>query len=241
MNEVYISGPTRSEEEFNSDQIFYTKHVDGPYGFIPFASVYRCIVGMDRNYMLTTRFPMNTIIDHNACMGDVLAFDFNREVHYLTRDDSRRAESDDFRVTLKLHYCMYPRVLYPIGWMLYHLNVKYNISFRALFLKTINPQSLLEHFLAWNVVVNTTIFNNMEMYVFTKLIYRRSQFISSSSSLFAFLYSIRLFGIRNIMYVALLSLMWYRTGEYRIFLYGTSFVHYIRSAAVNIHIYNDKD
>jgi hypothetical protein len=108
---------------------------------------------------------MNTIIDHNACMGDVLAFDFNREVHHLTRDDSRRAESDDYRVTLKLHYCMYPRVLYPIGWLLHYLNVQYNASFRALFLKTINPQSLWEHFLAWNVVVNTTVFNTMEMCV----------------------------------------------------------------------------
>ncbi len=52
MNEVYISGPTRDDEQFNSDQIFYTKHVDGPYGFIPFCSVYRCIVGMDKNYMV---------------------------------------------------------------------------------------------------------------------------------------------------------------------------------------------
>ncbi len=26
----------------------------------------------------------------NACEGDVLAFDFNREVHFITRDDSQR-------------------------------------------------------------------------------------------------------------------------------------------------------
>ena len=83
-------------------------------------------------------------------------------MHFITRDDSRRAESDDFRVVLKLHYCLYPRVLAPLGWLVHRLNVWYNISFRALFLKTIDPQTAYEHFLAWNVVTNTTVFNNIE-------------------------------------------------------------------------------
>ena len=52
MNEVYVTGPSRLDQKFNSDQIFYTKHVDGPYGLIPFVSVFRCIVGMDKNYMV---------------------------------------------------------------------------------------------------------------------------------------------------------------------------------------------
>lgn len=56
MNEVYITGPSRSDENMNSDQIFYTKHVDGPYGFMPFVSVFRCIVGMDKNFMVA--FPL---------------------------------------------------------------------------------------------------------------------------------------------------------------------------------------
>jgi hypothetical protein len=123
---------------------------------------------------------MNPLVDTNALEGDVLGFDFNREVlemlriftlsvnmsslkvHHLSRDESRRAESDDYRVTLKLHYCMYPRILLPLGKLLYFLNESYNATFRALFLKTINPQTLYEHFLAWNVVINTTIFNGME-------------------------------------------------------------------------------
>lgn len=52
MNEVYVTGPPRFEEQFNSDQIFYTKHVDGPFGLVPFVSVYRSIVGMDKNMMV---------------------------------------------------------------------------------------------------------------------------------------------------------------------------------------------
>lgn len=49
MNEIYISGPSRFDEAANSDNVFYTRHVDGPFGLLPFVSVYRCIVGLDRN------------------------------------------------------------------------------------------------------------------------------------------------------------------------------------------------
>lgn len=49
MNEIYIGGPARFDEAANSDNVFYTRHVDGPFGLLPFVSVYRCIVGLDRN------------------------------------------------------------------------------------------------------------------------------------------------------------------------------------------------
>jgi hypothetical protein len=53
MNEVYVSGPSRQDEAMNSDHVFFSRHVDGPFGFVPFASVYRCIVGLDRNMMVS--------------------------------------------------------------------------------------------------------------------------------------------------------------------------------------------
>jgi hypothetical protein len=53
MNEIYISGPSRQDEVMNSDHVFFSRHVDGPFGFIPFVSVYRCIVGLDRNMMVS--------------------------------------------------------------------------------------------------------------------------------------------------------------------------------------------
>jgi hypothetical protein len=161
MNEIYVSGPAREEETANSDHVFYSRHVDGPFGFVPFVSVYRCIVGTDKNMLITTHFPL-AHKGVNACEGDVLAFDFNREVHYITRDDSNKDISDKFRVTLKLHYCIYPRVLAPLGWLMTFLNTRYNMSFRALFLKTIKPASLYEHFLAWNVNFNTFLFDRIE-------------------------------------------------------------------------------
>jgi len=69
MNEVYVTGPSRENEKFNSDQIFYTKHVDGPWGLFPFVSVYRCIVGMDRN--LTVRTVINAFISARFVTGCV--------------------------------------------------------------------------------------------------------------------------------------------------------------------------
>lgn len=161
MNEIYVSGPCRLGQANNSDQVFFSRHVDGPWGILPFVSVYRCIVGMDRNMVFTTHFPLAGV-SVNACEGNVLAFDFNRELHYITADDSKRDESDDFRVTLKLHYCVYPKVLAPLGWLMHRLNVNYNRAFRALFLRTIAPTTLYEHFLAWNVNFSTGMFNFIE-------------------------------------------------------------------------------
>lgn len=106
---------------------------------------------------------MNPEFDSNACEGDVLLFDYNREVHYITKDESKRAISDEYRVVLKLHYCVYPRILAPLGWFMSWANTRYNIAFRALFLKTINPTTLYEKFLAWNVVFNTNLVTDIEM------------------------------------------------------------------------------
>jgi len=199
MNEIYVTGPARSEDPANSDQVFYTRHVDGPWGFVPFVSVYRCIVGMDRNYMITTHFPIANV-GVNACAGDVLAFDFNREVHYITCDESKKSISDDYRVVLKLHYAIYPRVLAPLGWFMGWLNTVYNKGFRALFLMTINPVTLYQHFLAWNVNFQTVLFDRIETYI----------------------------GQRSIYYLVFVAAMWYVTGVYEFFLLLTSFNHYIR-------------
>lgn len=104
-------------------------------------------------------------VNSNIVEGDVLAFDFNREVHYISSDETKKDISDKFRVTLKLHYCVYPRVLAPLGWFFGLLNTAYNMSFRALFLKTINPSNYYEHFLAFQVNFNTLMFDLVETLV----------------------------------------------------------------------------
>jgi hypothetical protein len=168
-------------------------------GLIPFVSVFRCIVGMDRNLATATHFPLNHRIK-NAMEGEVLGFDFNREIHYITRDKEMEKHSDEFRVVLKLHYCTYPRILAPLGWAMHAANVAYNMTFRALFLKTINPQNLYEHFLAWQVVMNTSLFNNIETFI----------------------------GQRNIVYLLFAACVSFIVGDYNAFLALTSFVHYLR-------------
>jgi hypothetical protein len=67
-------------------------------------------------------------------------------------------------------------------------------------LKTIKPTNALEHFLAWNVTVNTDLFNGLEQY----------------------------FGQRNLIYLSLVGALWYVTGCYEVFFALTSFVHYCR-------------
>ena len=77
MNEVYVSSPHTVKN--TSDEVFYTRHIDGPYYFVPFASCYRMIIGLDANEEITTKFPM-VPTELAAQNGDVLAFDFHREV-----------------------------------------------------------------------------------------------------------------------------------------------------------------
>ena len=38
--------------------MFYTRHIDGPYYYVPFASCYRMIIGLDKNEEIATIFPM---------------------------------------------------------------------------------------------------------------------------------------------------------------------------------------
>lgn len=100
------------------------------------------------------------------------------------------------------------------------LNVNYNLVFRALFLKTLNPKSLYEHFLAWNVVVNTAIFNNFERFV--------KNILKIYSGYDSEILHFRYIGTRNVLFLASALIASWVTGDYEIFLYLTSFVHYFR-------------
>jgi hypothetical protein len=86
MDEIYATGPP---VKGTSDEVFYTKHIDGPFEFYRFASVYRCLIGLDDNTTTVTKFPM--IPDKiTATTGDVFGFDFNKEIHYIEKDPSRK-------------------------------------------------------------------------------------------------------------------------------------------------------
>jgi len=194
MNEIYVSPPTNVQN--TSDQVFFTKHIDGPYYYIPFATVYRVIIGLDNNEEIETVFnqiPTSIILQK----GDVTAFDFHRECHYIRKTD---CINNDFRVVLKLHYCVYPSSLKMFGKLLTRISIQYDKNFRNLFLYTISPNTIFKKIAAYNVILWTKIYYYIEAYI----------------------------GYSNILYLSFVSLLYYLTNEYYIFVIMTSFIHYIR-------------
>ena len=213
MNELYVSSPCRRDEDVkNSDDVFFTEHVDGPYCFFPFASVFRCIVAMDANVPgYETHFP-NAYVDCQAVEGDILGFDFHRESHFISTKPGgawhpenvealKQDPTQKWRMVLKMHYAVAPRGLWwccgkPLHW----LSIKYNEAFRALFLATITPQSKFEKFVAdLGVNRSTVAYNAVEKYV----------------------------GFGNVCFYAVLSLLASVT-SYDVFLYSTQYLHCLR-------------
>eukprot|EP00497_Spongosphaera_streptacantha_P000391 TRINITY_DN1243_c0_g1_i4.p1 TRINITY_DN1243_c0_g1~~TRINITY_DN1243_c0_g1_i4.p1 ORF type:complete len:583 (+),score=71.04 TRINITY_DN1243_c0_g1_i4:185-1933(+) len=153
MNEVYVA----SKKGHGSDKVFYTKHIDGPWFFYPFASVYRCIVAVSKNSEIATLFPE---IDKKKVLtdGDVCGFDFSREIHWINTVDGKANQDDDFRrICLKLHYVVYPKYFWWYGQALAYLTTCYNTAARQLFVSTLMPKTNLAE-AASSLIVNTTLF-----------------------------------------------------------------------------------
>ena len=209
MNEIYVSPPSNNNKNFkknSSDNIFYTRHIDGPFFTIPFASCYRVIVGLDNNKEIMTVFDM-TDEKYIIKTGDVVGFDFNRECHYILpiiwyKEDTEKAEASTnkrYRVILKIHYCVYPYWAIVFGFILSKLSIMYNKLFRDLFLFTIMPLCKYTKYLASLMIMSTKAYHDIEYYI----------------------------GNNNIQYTILLQYISCNT-HYAVFLFGTSFIHYIR-------------
>lgn len=203
MNEVYVSPPSNHNKDFvknASDTIFYTRHIDGPFFSIPFASCYRVIVGLDDNRDIMTVFHL-TPESYIIKTGDVVGFDFHRECHYISpihwNEDA--AKHRGHRVILKIHYCVYPYWACVFGFMLSKLSILYNKVFRDLFLFTLKPQSKRTTYVAKLMILSTRVYHDIEFYI----------------------------GNNNIQYVSLLLYVASKTHS-NVFLFGTSFVHYFR-------------
>ena len=161
MNEIYVTAPQSTKDENTSDTIFYTKHIDGPYYLFPFASCYRLIIGLDDNSNVVTCFnmiPDNKIVNK----GDVVAFDFHRECHYIYNQNN---ENKDLRVIMKVHYCVYPYWAYYFGKVLGLLSIYYNKAFRNLFLFTLTTNNFYKKTLAILMVKVTQAVHDIEYYI----------------------------------------------------------------------------
>lgn len=210
MNELYVSAAERKGPK-NSDDVFFTEHVDGPFCFFPFASVYRCIVALDENKPGFSTHFRNAHKSLTARTGDILAFDFHRESHYITKQAAELPDDDSrYRIVLKLHYVAAPESVFWCGRLLRWLSVKYNQLFRALFLATIQPTSAFSKIVAdIGVVGSTILYNAVEKYV----------------------------GYANLVYYVTVASLAYATSSYDVFLYATQFLHYFRY----IYTYYDRD
>ena len=81
MNEIYISNPKNGLVN-SSDKVFVNRHCDGPYYLWPFCSVYRVLIGINRNDFIITCFSeQNCSADGNEIIidvADVVGFDYHR-------------------------------------------------------------------------------------------------------------------------------------------------------------------
>ena len=172
MNELYVTSKARKNEYIHSDHVFFTPHIDGPFLFVPFVSVYRILLGLNDNNEVETIFPMNDY-SHVLDKGQFIGFDFNREIHYIEYYNHEQSEeqlqkqlvNSEPRVTLKLHYVIYPKWLSSFGKWFGYLNVEYNRLFRSLFLLTIQPITCIEYINSYFVVWATNIFYIGEVYI----------------------------------------------------------------------------
>jgi hypothetical protein len=170
MNELYISSPewNASNNTFDSDNVFEMPHIDGPFFWLPYAKIYRCLVGIQGHSNVSTVFPTENreiVIDTNS----FLAFDYNNEIHYVVQHSDTNTDNASSRIMLKLHYIVYsPFLPGVVVWIYKMMNQKYNYMFRKLFLMTqkhrYRPQTIFESVMSVFVNRGTRVY-----YCFHKL------------------------------------------------------------------------
>jgi hypothetical protein len=170
MNEIYVTA-VGSKSEINSDAVFYTPHVDGPYWWLPGASLYRVLVATTENRLVRTRFNLqHPASDSVVDLYGVLGFDYNRELHWI--DHVPNVTNPERRSLIKLHFCVYPRGWTRYGALASQWNSAYNTWARNNFLRTLRPSGLYENGLAWWIWLTTWINAALEETVgWTNLVY----------------------------------------------------------------------
>ncbi|MEL6342774.1 MAG: methyltransferase [Myxococcota bacterium] len=157
MNEIYVAGP---DQQLTSDTVFYDPHLDGPFAVFPFCTVFRCMLSVSPDERVKTHFPM-TGPDYDSggdayaiTTGDALAFDFNRELHYI----SSAVQRPKMRITLKLHYLVRPKAMGAVGKLAGTWTTMYNKRARQVFLDTLTPGSFSAKLQAAWVLATTHTF-----------------------------------------------------------------------------------
>jgi hypothetical protein len=130
MNEIYVT----AIGSVGSDRVFETEHLDGPFFFLPFCTVLRCVLALRGNKSIITKFPQANIpiVLHT---NEFVAFDYNRDAHFIWKDPN--IDDNNKRILLKLHYLVVPRCMPRHIVNLYKsIHTRYNQFMRRLFLES---------------------------------------------------------------------------------------------------------
>lgn len=194
MDEIYVS---TFHSKYNSDAVFYLEHIDGPFGLLPGISVNRTIIALTPNDFINTVFP-NDKKKYTLTKGQLVSFDFNRTIHYINKN--LNSNSPEYRIVIKAHYLIYPKVLKYYAHIYCFLTVMYDIIARKLFLYTLNPTSVSQNILTNGIISVTNKWYLTEQYL----------------------------GMNNISYTFCIMLLAYLFNNFVIFLFY-SFLMYIYS------------
>lgn len=153
MNEIYVTA-VGAKKQINSDGVFYTPHIDGPFFWLPGASLYRVLVGVTPNTQVRTRFNLqhssrDQVLDQHGVVG----FDYNRELHWI--DHVPDKINIERRSVIKLHFIVYPKGWHWYGNFCAWANTAYNTWARGNFLQTLRPTSSYDNLMAWWIMATT--------------------------------------------------------------------------------------
>lgn len=147
MNEIYVTAVGK-KKEITSDAVFYTPHVDGPFWWLPGASLYRVLIGVTPNTMVRTNFNLQHASEDKLLnIYNALGFDYNRELHWI--DHVPGQANTERRSLIKLHFVVYPKGWHTYGKLCAYLNKTYNTWARGNFLATLQPKTTYERVNAW--------------------------------------------------------------------------------------------
>lgn len=143
MNELYIASMGAN----GSDKVFETDHIDGPFWYFPFCTVYRVVLGLSKNRYVKTCFPYDKY-ETRVDKYDFVGFDYNRTIHSVKCicdvDNGREdllPDANEPRIVYKLHYITYWNSLPRWLVVMYKaLHVKYNSWMRKMFLMSQLPR-----------------------------------------------------------------------------------------------------
>ena len=204
MDELYTVPQTLGSG--TSDQVFETPHIDGPWMWFPFCTLYRTIVAITPNTCISTHLSHYGEHKFTLTSGDYLGWDFNRESHFITSDPYK--PNSVRRQILKLHYVVYPKMFPILGSVYATITTAYDRIARRLFIGTISDSSWLNKISIGTRIVDTTkVFNAIEL----------------------------MLGWNSILFYSYAGLVAWIFDSYAVFLYTTSFVHYIRYITTYYH------